>query len=193
MCSCGNIHNFWHVVARIVCHIIPNRLPITTYIICIIMARGDKKINNAIYFIHFEQINDKISKLYPEKTGGGGISPSSSFCFGRAVLAPDKSMKHLSRAELLEMLLAQMEENRRLKRRLHKANELLQNRQICIEQSGSLAEAALRLNGIFEAADRAAQQYLENVQGLAQDKAESSDAARNASPQAAPNEQQDKQ
>ena len=32
-----------------------------------------------------------------------------------------------------------------------------------MEDSGSIAEAALRLNGIFEAAQKAADQYLESV------------------------------
>lgn len=37
------------------------------------------------------------------------------------------------------------------------------NRKIQIEEAGSLAEAALRLNGIFEAAQKAADQYLYNL------------------------------
>ena len=38
-----------------------------------------------------------------------------------------------------------------------------------IENAGSLAEAALKLNDVFEAADRAAQQYLENVRRMAEE------------------------
>ena len=30
-------------------------------------------------------------------------------------------------------------------------------------RAGSMAEAAMQLNGVFEAADKAARQYLENV------------------------------
>ena len=65
----------------------------------------------------------------------------------------DKELRRLSRSELLEMLIAQTEENRQLKIRLERA----------VEKAGSLAEAALQLNRVFEAADKAAQQYLENV------------------------------
>lgn len=75
----------------------------------------------------------------------------------------DKELKRLSRAELLEMLLAQMEENEKLNQRLQEAQAALADRQIAIEQSGTMAEAALRLNNIFEAADRAARQYVENI------------------------------
>ena len=75
----------------------------------------------------------------------------------------EKELRRMSRSELLEMLIAQMEENKSLKAQLKEANAALESRQIEIEKSGSLADAALRLSGVFEAADRAAQMYLENL------------------------------
>ena len=39
-------------------------------------------------------------------------------------------------------------------------------RKIELEDAGSIAEAALRLNGVFEAAQRAADQYLESVREM---------------------------
>lgn len=75
----------------------------------------------------------------------------------------DKELRRMSRGELLEMLIMQMEENEELKRQLEKAQNELKNRRIIEAEAGSIAEAALRLNGIFEAADQAARQYLENV------------------------------
>lgn len=78
----------------------------------------------------------------------------------------DKELKRMSRAELLELLLFQMEENEKLRKQLRKANKKLKERSIMIEESGSIAEAALKLNGVFEAAEEAAQQYLENIQRL---------------------------
>lgn len=75
----------------------------------------------------------------------------------------DKELRRLSRRELLEILIARTEENQRLQEELKKARSELKNRRIVMEQSGSLAEAALRLNGFFEAADRAAKQYVENA------------------------------
>ena len=78
----------------------------------------------------------------------------------------DKELRRLSRSELLEMLIAQTAENDRLKTRLEQAEAQLQDRRIAIDKAGSLAEAALSLNGVFQAADAAAQQYLENIQRI---------------------------
>lgn len=78
----------------------------------------------------------------------------------------DKELRRLSRSELLEMLIAQTEENSQLKIRLKQAEAQLRDRRIEIDKAGSLAEAALSLNGVFQAAEAAAQQYLENIQRI---------------------------
>ncbi len=44
--------------------------------------------------------------------------------------------------------------------------EMKTSREIELQEAGSIAEAALRLNGIFEAAQRAAEQYLSNVKRI---------------------------
>ena len=77
-----------------------------------------------------------------------------------------KELKHLRRSELLEMLIAQMEENEKQGKLLEGAESALRNRQIDIENAGSIAEASLQLNGVFEAAQSAAEQYLENVRRM---------------------------
>ena len=74
-----------------------------------------------------------------------------------------KDLKRLSRGDLLEMLLALKKENDRLRAELEEAKHQLQDRQIKIEDSKALAEAALQLNGVFEAAQKACDQYAENV------------------------------
>lgn len=79
----------------------------------------------------------------------------------------DKELKRLSRAELLELLIGQMKENQRLQAGLDAANKALHDRAIVIEQAGSIAEAALQLNGVFAAAEAAAAQYLENIRRCA--------------------------
>ncbi len=81
----------------------------------------------------------------------------------------DKELKKLSRAELLELLLESNRENERLRKQFEKAKELLASKVIKIESAGSIAEAALALNGVFEAAQKAADQYLENVRRLAEE------------------------
>ena len=78
----------------------------------------------------------------------------------------DKDVQKLKRAELFEMLIEQSKEVERLKSELQSANEKLENRKICLEKAGSIAAASLLLNGVFDAAQLAAQQYLENIQYL---------------------------
>ena len=85
------------------------------------------------------------------------------------VLMTDRELRKLSRADLLELLLKERQDNERLCAELKRVNEQLADKNIQIEQSGSIAEAALRLNGVFEAAEAAAQQYLENMRRLAEE------------------------
>lgn len=81
----------------------------------------------------------------------------------------DKEVRRLSRAELLEIMVDQGKEIDKLRAQLEEARQQLADRQIIIQEAGSLAEAALRLNGFFEAAQRAADQYLENIRRFAEE------------------------
>lgn len=81
----------------------------------------------------------------------------------------DRELQRLSRAELLELLLESNKENERLRKQLEKAKTLLSEKAIRIEKAGSIAEAALALNGVFEAAQRAADQYLDNIRRMAEE------------------------
>lgn len=80
----------------------------------------------------------------------------------------NKELKRLTRAELLELLLAQTRESERLKARLYDAQMQLSERQLRVSQAGDMAQAALKVNGVLEAAQAAASQYLENVAALEQ-------------------------
>ena len=84
----------------------------------------------------------------------------------------DKELRRLSRSELLEMLIIETKENARLRSELEQARAELADRRILLGNCGSMAEAALRLNGVFEAVDKAALQYLENIQCLAEENTE---------------------
>ncbi len=79
-------------------------------------------------------------------------------------------LKKLKRQELLELLLEQTKRAEALEEELKKKNEELKNKKIALEESGSIAEAALRLNSVFEAAEKAAEQYLQNIKEKAEDK-----------------------
>ena len=74
-----------------------------------------------------------------------------------------KELKRLSRNDLLEMMLDLSKENEMLRNENKQLSTQLNARNITIENCGSLAEAALQLNGIFQAAETACAQYTENI------------------------------
>ena len=75
----------------------------------------------------------------------------------------DKELKKLSRAELLELLLIQTRDSESLRRQLDAAEQELKNRELRIREAGSLANAAMEINGVLFSAQKAAQQYLYNI------------------------------
>ncbi len=75
----------------------------------------------------------------------------------------DKELKRLSRAELLQLLLDKTREAERLKAELEETKIQLESREILLQDTGSIAEAALKLSGVFETAQQAADLYLENI------------------------------
>lgn len=75
----------------------------------------------------------------------------------------EKELRKLSRRDLLELLIEQGKEVRELRQKLAEAEAALAERTLAVENAGSLAEAALRLNGVFEAAQAACDQYLFNI------------------------------
>ena len=78
----------------------------------------------------------------------------------------DKELRKMSRGELLEMLVEQSRENDKLRATVEQMQQQLSDRQLRIDQAGSIAEASLQLNQVFEAAQQAAEQYLENIRSL---------------------------
>lgn len=71
----------------------------------------------------------------------------------------ERELRNLSRTDLLEMLLAQSRELEQVRAELEEAKQKLTRRELAVQQAGSMAEAALLLNGVFEAADKACEQY----------------------------------
>ena len=80
-----------------------------------------------------------------------------------------KELRKLSRSDLLELLISQTEENQVLKSRVDQMQNQLLDRRIAVDKAGSIAEASLQLNGVFQAAEKAAQQYLENIQRMSEE------------------------
>lgn len=75
----------------------------------------------------------------------------------------DKKIRKINKKELLEILLSQAKRIEELEQQLEKTQKKLDSKKITIENSGSLAEASLKLNGIFEIAQATAEQYLLNI------------------------------
>ena len=59
--------------------------------------------------------------------------------------------------------LEQSKEVQRLQQELEETKQKLEDRRLMEKEAGSIAEAALRINKVFEAAQQAADQYLENI------------------------------
>lgn len=82
----------------------------------------------------------------------------------------EKELRKMNRRQLLELLMLQTRRNEELEnkvvdaeRRLADMKRQLNEGQLSVASVGTLAEAAMKINGVFEAADAAAKQYLENV------------------------------
>ena len=82
----------------------------------------------------------------------------------------DKELRKLKCTDLLELLIEQSKEVESLKKRIGELEAELADRRLLIYKSGSIAEAALKLNGVFEAAEAAAQEYLENIRRISEEK-----------------------
>lgn len=76
----------------------------------------------------------------------------------------EKEIKKLNRQDLLILLAEQRARADKLEEKLKKAEDALQERKLAQEECGSMAEAALKLSAVFQAADAAAALYLENIQ-----------------------------
>jgi uncharacterized small protein (DUF1192 family) len=74
-----------------------------------------------------------------------------------------KKLSKLKRSELLEIILAQSDEIDRLRAELAQKDAELESKRIAIAESGSIAEASLKITNIFADAQRAADLYVANV------------------------------
>lgn len=75
----------------------------------------------------------------------------------------DRELQKLKRVELLQLLVEQSRELDALRKELEETKKQLADRELHMQEAGSIAEASMQLNGVFEAAQRAADQYLESI------------------------------
>lgn len=88
----------------------------------------------------------------------------------------DKEFKRLKRSDLLDIILELQKKNREQEERISTLEQQLSSRELKLEKAGSIAEAALAVNGVMEAAQAAADQYLEQLRLLYERTKASADA-----------------
>lgn len=81
----------------------------------------------------------------------------------------EKELKKLNRYQLLELLVAQTERADKLEAQIQSSIDAARERDLQIAVLGSIAEASLQLNGVFQAAQAAADMYLEAAKARAEE------------------------
>lgn len=72
----------------------------------------------------------------------------------------EKDLRKLNRYQLLELLIVQTERADKLQARLEETQKQLSDQDLELFSLGSIAEASLQLGGVFEAAQEAADRYV---------------------------------
>ena len=72
----------------------------------------------------------------------------------------EKDLRKLNRYQLLELLVVQTERADKLQARLEATEKQLNDQNIQLASLGSIAEASLELKGVFNAAQEAADMYV---------------------------------
>ncbi len=78
----------------------------------------------------------------------------------------EKELRKMNRTELIEIIYVLQQNEKTLRRENEELKEMLKEKTIRIAEAGSIAEAALSLNRIFEDAQAAAEQYLHSVREM---------------------------
>lgn len=78
----------------------------------------------------------------------------------------DKEFRRLSRAELIEVIYRMQQDEQELRRENDELKARLADRRSHLSEAGSIAQAALALNGVFAAAQSAADDYLAEIAEL---------------------------
>ena len=93
----------------------------------------------------------------------------------------DKEFKRLRRADLIEIIYRLQENEENYKKAIARMARQLEDKKIRLAKAGSIAEAALSLSGVLDAAQDAADRYLEEIRDMhAAAEAELADARKEA-------------
>lgn len=75
----------------------------------------------------------------------------------------DKEFRHLRRADLIDIIYELQSNELKLQGEIDQLKEQLADKRIKISKAGSIAEAAVSINGFFECAQATANQYLQEI------------------------------
>ncbi len=79
----------------------------------------------------------------------------------------DRELKRMSRAELVEVIYELQRQLEQLEKENDRLEEELQDRRVRLENAGSIAQAAVEVSHLLEAAQTAADLYVDSVKALA--------------------------
>ncbi|MCD7733282.1 MAG: DivIVA domain-containing protein [Oscillospiraceae bacterium] len=79
----------------------------------------------------------------------------------------DKELRKMNRTELIEIIYTLKQNDTLLRKENDELKDQLEDKTIRIDNAGSIAEAALSLNRVFEDAENASKQYLESAKSEA--------------------------
>lgn len=82
----------------------------------------------------------------------------------------DKELRHMSKGDLLEIIARYQEREQVQLQEIQQLKQQLEDRRIQIENAGSIADATLHIHHVFEAAQAAADQFVEEVRAANADK-----------------------
>lgn len=81
----------------------------------------------------------------------------------------DRKFRHLSRSALIDIIYELERTNHSLEEQLSIAQRQLEEKYITLSKAGSLAEATVGLNKLFETAQRTAEDYLFQVRHMTEE------------------------
>lgn len=93
----------------------------------------------------------------------------------------DKELKRLNRRELVDIIYELQKKDAECENEIERLQAALAKKELAVSEAGSIAEAALKVNGVFEAAQAAANQYLISLHAANADATEKIEAVRKQS------------
>lgn len=81
----------------------------------------------------------------------------------------DKQLRKLSRAELVDIIFELQKNYKQLEDEYKEVREALDRKELIMSNAGSIADAAIQINGVLEAAQAAADQYLRSLKAANED------------------------